>query len=568
MKNYKLVILGIFFSIIFILPFFSISEGTFYLIQGDDYPFHMGRIFSTIQEIKQMNFFSSTTFFGEKELLYGANIFYPTLTTVLPISLLYFFTHSVVNATYSYIVLINILTFAISYRAAHYLIPLTIKDKPAIFYIRSAFLFAFLYLFSAYRFLCIYERFDLGEFFSLSMYPLIFAGFYSIFFDKNRKGYWLAIGMSLLVYSHILSLFLCAIILILLYIVLLFNKQVTWKLTLSFLKEAALAVFLSAFSLFPLLNEMLTLGIRSVKTHVLQKEAYNPLLVLASSSINYLGYMSMGLLLLVTQLFILISFFRKGKKSILYKNKLLFFCSISSLLLTLGLTTLFPWFIIQYTPLVMIQFPFRLMAFITVFSLYICSILFTQWSFKKGTLSKRKYVGFILVIVVLSFGSIFGLKIERSNLRTMVSDQDIISSKRYQKSVNKDYFPKSITSEESKNIVGKIGYVNGVKTLMDYSSDKRYFTLKLTDETNTVITPIISYSSIELYDQNGHKLPQNDSTSKTISVELPKGEYTIYIKERWTTLKTFSFIVSLLATGFVIIEWRKSKTKQKNDLRL
>lgn len=276
----------------------------------------------------------------------------------------------------------------------------------------------------------------------------------------------------------------------------------------------------------------------------------------------------MGLLLLVTQLFILISFFRKGKKSILYKNKLFFYCSVFSLLLTLGLTTLFPWFIVQYTPLVMIQFPFRFMAFITVFSLYICSILFTQWSFNKGTLSKRKYVGFILVIVVLSFGSILGLKIERSNLRTMVSDQDIISSKRYQNSVNKDYFPKDITPEESKNIVKKMGYINSKKTAMNYSSKKPYFTLKLTDETNMVVTPIISYSGIELYDQNGNKLPKNDSASKTISVELPKGEYTIYIKEKWTTLKTVSLIISLLAIGVVIIDWRKSNMKQKNDLRL
>lgn len=558
MNKKKILLIGCVLSLIFCLPFFNFHEGSFFLIQGDDYPFHMARIFSSINEMRHGNLFSPTTFFGNKQIIYGANIFYPTITTIIPIALLDFFTKSVVGATYLYVIFVNFITFLIAYQSCYYITTKSMINREIKFYSNTSFVFAVLYLFSHYRLICFYERFDLGEFFSLSMYPLVFAGFYSILFDNSRKGYWLVLGISLIAYSHVLSLFLCIVLLGILYLFCLIKKKVTLAITFSFVKYAIITVLLSSFALIPLVYELVTLTIRSVSVHDLYKEAYNPLYILRRSAINYLGYMSMGVIVLCIQLFTIFSLIKKKNYSIVYKNKLLLFCSLLSYILTISLTKLFPWFLFQKTPLLTIQFPFRLMAFLSVFSLYVGAILLVIWFSRKR--KHRNFLGafFLVGILFVSYASIAGLYVERKELKIMYTDQDILSTKRYQNSVNKDYFPKEISKSESQNIVDKVGSINGIKTTMNYSAEHPFFMLDLQENNNKIITPIIAYSTVDLYDQYNNKLVTTNQGAKTIILELPKGKYTIHIKNHWTIVYKVGLILTFFGMIVAVVKCRRS----------
>lgn len=75
------------------------------------------------------------------------------------------------------------------------------------------YLFAIIYTFSTYRSYNILIRFATGETLAMASLPLIFAGAYQVFKGDYRKCPMLSIGMTLLVYSHLLSVFIATLLL-------------------------------------------------------------------------------------------------------------------------------------------------------------------------------------------------------------------------------------------------------------------------------------------------------------------------------------------------------------------
>lgn len=70
---------------------------------------------------------------------------------------------------------------------------------------RSAILAVVLYTLMPYRFTNIFSRGDLGEILALTFWPLVIAGLYHVILGEKKKWYYLVIGVSGILQSHILS---------------------------------------------------------------------------------------------------------------------------------------------------------------------------------------------------------------------------------------------------------------------------------------------------------------------------------------------------------------------------
>ena len=80
-------------------------------------------------------------------------------------------------------------------------------------------LFATLYTFSLYRLDNIVIRFAMGEFIAYAFIPLVFYGLFVILKGDYKKWYVLSIGMSLIAYSHLISLLLTGLLVGLIFII-------------------------------------------------------------------------------------------------------------------------------------------------------------------------------------------------------------------------------------------------------------------------------------------------------------------------------------------------------------
>ncbi|MGX6969550.1 hypothetical protein [Vagococcus bubulae] len=564
-ERFFILFLWIGLSLLYMLPIVDLTGWHVALIRGDDYPFHFARIFGVMDQLKDTGHTQAIAKFGEHDIFYGANIFYPTLTTVLPIALLSFVFQSVIGGVYGYLFLMNLLTFYIAYKCAKYIsnIALSQINMRAKQYL--PFIFSFFYVFSHYRMICFYQRFDLGEFFVLTMYPLVFAGFYSILKDNGTKKYWLIGGLALISYSHILSLMLAVVVLAVLFVVSLIKKMITTQVFKQLVFSAVMTVLLSFGALAPIIYEMFTLHIRSVRIHDLASEAANVGVMLASSSVNYLSYMSIGIVLLFTLIIGVYQVIWK-KESFVRKNKLLRLCLWVSLVITLMMTSVFPWHLLQQTPLSIIQFPFRLMPFLSVFGSFLGAAILADSLSQVTTLSRKRVIlGLSVGILIMSTLSVNSLMIRRSLNKLMYSKQDIVTTRRYERSVNKDYFPAGLTDEQTKRIKDKIGQVNQEEVPMPYQFKRHaaIIELTLTDPTNTVITPIIGYSGIVVEDEHGRRIKTTLSSERTLSFQLPKGDYQLSIYYDPPFLIKYSMVFSGILALFYSVYVVKI---QKRDL--
>ncbi|HFM5652905.1 TPA: 6-pyruvoyl-tetrahydropterin synthase-related protein, partial [Enterococcus faecium] len=127
---------------------------------------------------------------------YGVNYFYPFLT-FFPAVMLYWMTKNLIVSYIIYVWLLNLCTTLVAYHYGERFL----KQK------KAAFLFSCLYIFSAYRTVDIYYRSAIAEAIAITLViPVLFYA-YQIISGKEEKypSVKLALSMSLLVYSHVLS---------------------------------------------------------------------------------------------------------------------------------------------------------------------------------------------------------------------------------------------------------------------------------------------------------------------------------------------------------------------------
>ena len=228
----SLIMLGV----IYCLPMFM-SGG---IHKVDDTTFHVGRL------VGLSNVWTSPVNFdnyGNNGLM--VNIFYPWLT-MYPMYGIYKITGSYVLAYKLYYTLLTIVTLLIAYCSMR-----GISKNRA-----GALTFAVLYAFSSYRYADVFNRDALGEPIALAFLPLVLLGIYKVCFENYDEWFKLAAGMTLVAYSHMLSLVMSAAFTGIIFLIAIITQGNRGKRLAAMVKAACLSLGLSAAMIIPMMEQL------------------------------------------------------------------------------------------------------------------------------------------------------------------------------------------------------------------------------------------------------------------------------------------------------------------------
>ena len=328
-----------------------------------------------------------------------ANIFYPWLT-MYPMWILFKLCGSFVWAYKLYYVLLGILTLYLSF---FLLQRITGNDL-------SAFCFAVLYTFSSYRFADVFYRGALGECIALAFLPLVCLGMHEIFWKRFERWYILSIAMALLAYSHLLTLLLTSILVLTVAIIFLVKTDCRKQRFCAFLKAAFLAILLSLGALVPIAQAGLSVLMHHPDGSVEQlvSEADSIFVILGNSVTNAPTAHGVGLLVLIVLVLDVVLLVRaKDKKQL----GIPIFFMILGTLLFICTSSLVPWGILAKLPFIrVIQFPWRLNAFVTLFLFLAFAMMLPDVLEKLSKWKALIPIGIVLCAVGLNLWSVIRLK--------------------------------------------------------------------------------------------------------------------------------------------------------------
>ena len=361
---------------------------------ADDWKFHFNRILGVAEGLRSGQFpvrVYPQVYFGAG---YQAPLYYPDLFLYIP-GILVLLGLPLVPAVFFFMFLINLSTAALGYFSMRKL-----EAKPFV-----SMLFSFAWLFCPYRLSDLYSRFALGETLALMFFPLLVAGFFEIAFSEKHRPYLLALGMSGIILSHVLSAILALLILVVL--VAAFSDRLfsSGKRVLSLLLSAALSFGLTAFFLIPFLqadrvNTMVNSLSRNTWEAAVGPDQLLLPITLDNNQVFFLGYLVYPAIVIS-----LILLFRKGRFD--QRKRMVLVFLLFGVFFTILSTTVFPWewLFMKQTPLngllSMIQFPWRFVGPASLFFFLAGGIaLFEMKDAKRGRIIAGAAV---LLLSMLSF---------------------------------------------------------------------------------------------------------------------------------------------------------------------
>ena len=392
---------------------------------GDDVYYHFQRIMGISDNFTDGLLTSNISTSNFDKIGYGVNIFYPWLT-LIPFQLIFHVSGDRIGAYY----LGLLFYFFVSFLISHYSMKQFSKNTS------MAVIFAIVYNFSTYRLIEVFSRAAVAEYIATIFLPLCFLGLYQIFFGDSKRWKPLAIGLSLIIFSHVLSVFMCLMMFFI--VLILFVTKIKWsKLrVLNFIKAVVTTVLATLIFTVPFLME-----------ESFEKYGVPDPMKLAGQDLSKLIWFSfkntsnrmiegniynIGLLLIVT-LFVGILAFRKFDK--LFKAIYILF------ILTFILSSnVFPWHLLQNTPIQVIQFPFRILMFTTLFGSAITARILVN-VFENGT--QRNFI-VMTAVVSLVAGGLWYSSIQKAYPHSLLSKPQLIITK---KMLNEDKLPETYVNQ-------------------------------------------------------------------------------------------------------------------------
>lgn len=504
---------------------------------------------------------------------YAVNLFYPPLTTYLPM-IFTLLCNNYVTAFKIYGTICIVLSGITMYNLAY-----QITKKQVIALLCSIF-----YLIIPYKLEDVYIRYAIGEFTALAVMPIVFQGLYNLIRQDGKKHYYIAIGASLLVLSHTITTLYTAIfciIYLLCNIKKLKEKQVIKKLFIN----GIFVIFITALFWIPMLEAqsktdyMIFDDDRLMKTS--SKDVKN-----TTIDVSYLLYgnpetkndrvaleFKLGLPI-VFALLLGIYAIRKVEKE--YKQIYIIF-NIFALLSVWMTTKYFPW---EYMPDILgkIQFSWRMLGFFGFFASLVCGIniyLGLNSIFKKDII--KKVVGLAFVTISLIY-TIFNLQNygETDNRKEQIFMQEFYNHKyRMLILTNRDYLPIKAYDSMEKYMIDR-GYetkiIEGEAKIGETIKNDLTMNVELIEgQKDTILEfPFIYYPGYVITimtNDEVYKLEAIESEYGYVAVKLPNnienGKLTVEYKVNKVT--KISYILSLLALLVFVIYIEKEEKRNKGE---
>lgn len=551
-------------SLIFVFPFVHTGK----LIAEVDWLFHASRVeqlYINLRKGTLLTFVATNTFHHSGS---GSFLFYPYVF-LYPWALLRF-VFNPITSFYLWKALMTCTTLFISY----YCMKAFSKNR------MMSFIFALVYAFNTYR---IYLGFAVfGEYIASAFLPLAFYGFYVMFFKRNdiekrsHPALILAIGMSLLIYSHLVSVFITVEIFLLVLVI--YSLLGNFQLVVSRWKDLLKSIFLTILLCLPLCFLFFTnfIGKNITSTNLgVMLYLIQPFSMIISSSLdNAFGPNSVGIYLIITCFFGGF-FINKMRKS----SKVYLSIYVLGILLLLLSTSNFPWYLFQHSLLGNIQIPYRYLEFAAFF----LSIIFAKCSMMllSGKLKLNNKQISCLVLCVTILGYWVPMQDKYTELRTALPsqlyhheteeklDHSILNKDSYNKQFNyiirwgeDDYYPQK-AANNARSIDDQITYLGGKRlknVSTEYLPNSVVYKLNLTKIAG-VDLPFISYNNTYVK-VNGKKVDYHLSKRGTVLIPkkaVKKGTLKIQVGYAPSVLFYVCIMVSVITWVVIIVKLRKSR---------
>lgn len=565
------IIIFSFAMITVFMTYSKIKTGTIEIYS--DWSFHGLRAEQIFLNLKRGNFltFIATDTFQHTGV--GNFLFYPTVF-LYPWAVLRLFLKPV-TAFYCWYGLIMLVTFIIAYFS------MKAFSKRRV----AAMVFSLSYTLGSYH-LCLSTA-VFGEFIATSFLPLAFWAFYEVLFRDNSKWPWLGISMSLIIYSHVLSVFITSEIMFAIFIMKLIFDKVSKKRFLSLSKAVGISVLLTLFITIPYLTDFIGKNVTSAQPGII---IVNTLMnVLETSFNNSVSTSGIGLVLILTAVFGSIWILKSHSKTL----TAIYVLGISLIIVSTGS---FPWNVLSDTPLGMIQLTFRYLSYASMFLSVILGLSVNDLyesetfdtTFKRGMVPVLTICIFMLFYVGFHHDSLNALKNSQSQFlkntdtfnqlpgRTFVNNSNYDYLLNYPVKYGElDYYPEKARqstgvvsyNETNLSIINNIAVVGRKKIHVSPLCESNKMTYKLRVKKQTDIDlPALRYKG-SYAELNGKRTTLINSARGTIKVRTKKGINTITVGYSPSKLYYVGIIISVMTwiSLLVLAFYRKGVFKINHE---
>ena len=466
------------------------------------------------------------------------NEFYPWLT-MYPMQILYSVTGNYILSYNLFYLFLSIFGFYISY----YSIKIITKED------LTSFCFAIIYGFSSYRFANVYYRAALGEAISMTLLPMVLCGIYLILYDDYKKWIVLSFGITLIAYSHLVSLYLSSVFTFLIFILSIFNVDNRMERIVSFFKATFYSVLLSSGMLIQLAYYGLENDLAHPKgdTNLFELNAFSIIDILKNTFTKQYFQYSVGFsVILILMISICLSIAFKKEKYEFAKMLLLL-----SMILLLCSSRLIPWAqIAQFSLIGVIQFPWRMNAYITLFSISAFSILVS----KMENITHKKVLALLVGCVSIIFFFINCIQLWDEKPANAISE-DLINNHLVIESL--DYIPDEYYIFKNENAIYQLSVLHNNEQLKPIS-------LYMGNDLGILVTnafmgeeiklPTCYFSTIHIYCED-LELPVFKSDIGTAMIYAPyDGDLVLDLTNKYDPIIYVFWVISLVSFCFIIIK--------------
>ncbi|HAQ8176310.1 TPA: hypothetical protein IX936_001575 [Enterococcus faecium] len=531
----KIFIVYAFVSLLYLFPAFKNME----IFGFYDTAFHINRALS-LESI-----FSSPINF-ETFRSYGmqVNNFYPWLT-LYPLFLLIKFT----NLAIGYNLFLYIVTLITLFICHYVMYEITKK------HVTSSF-FAIIYTTSSFRSVEIFLRGAMGELLAMSILPLILLGFIKLYDSKKESWVMLAISMTLLIYTHVLSVAMTMVMIIIALIIQFYRKKkIEIFLIIKLIKAAIVTLLLSLAFIGPMIEQTLYQDLNRPYVDILQKRAiYLGKEFLIGSIDSELLSFGIGLTLLICLIILTFNFKKLGILS-----KITYIMGIISILLY---TKIFPWFALQNTPLNIIQAPWRFMIFSTLFISFSVSLFISPQLEKFSYTRRRNFILLlILAISILNYSSVVNM-VKEMNFQGTYSNEQM--ENKLEEFENFDYVPIGYKKDQlllKNHQVTEDGQV--IYSSFSPNKDEITFTFK-SSKGKTIVLPVFRYKglTVTVNSKNATVLKQG---GPFVTVKSESGINKVTIRYSYTFFSKISLFISIITLIVLLFYCIKLKIRTSHE---
>ena len=460
----------------------------------------------------------------------AVNLMYPW-ATLYPMYMLVKLTGSLVGGYYIYFFIITFATLEITYQCVRHMKQSTL---PAIFA-------SVLYTFAICRTSDIYCRVDMGEVIAMTFFPIVLLGIYQLFYEEEPHWKTLVAGMTFLVYTHVLSLVIGALLVLFFVCIRIIRRELTKKQLIALLKATGMSILLGAGFLVPMLQTMFSVKVNGPCIMNLYVDSLIPKQLLNWSLMNTADSRDVFSPVFLILIIVIILNLKEIKG--FFKDVLLaaaFFTFLS--------TSLFPWDVFQKA-FALLQFPWRFITMATLLFPVAATELIKAYQTNHSMNKSVRVIGVLLFGALLAhWGAMTGVN-QGNGYHVGMNSQGYISAITHNANFNGlgDYYP-AISNNDAGYISNQMVCVNQqwgkVKDKM-VGPDKMVFDINSNGETKAIL-PVYVFPGEKVIQNGVSQAPKAAKADGATQVNLVDGQNKIEISYGYSILARIAWVVSLI----------------------